>query len=83
MKTLGDLLLNYKIPGVRDAQIRKICAEEVCALTGCELAPAQVRYKHDELILNVAPILKSQLLMRQTELLERIRARDVQIRSLR
>jgi hypothetical protein len=83
MKTLGDLLLNYKVPGVRDAQIRKICAEEVCALTGCELAPTQVQYKNEKLTLNVAPVLKSQILMRQAELFERIRARDVVIRSLR
>jgi hypothetical protein len=83
MKTLGDLLLKYKIPGVRDSEIRKICAEEVLALTGWQLAPQQVKYKHEQLTLHVAPVLKSNLLMRQGELLERIRAREVAIHSVR
>ncbi len=83
MKTLGDLLLNYKVPGVREAQIRKICVEEICSILGCELSLVKVQYKNEELKLAVSPLIKSQLLMRQGELLERIRARDVQVRSIR
>ena len=83
MNSLSDLLLKYKIPGVRSSQIRKICAEEVLALTGCELQPSQVQYKNENLTLSVPPVLKSALLLRQNELMSRIKARDVLIQTIK
>jgi hypothetical protein len=82
MKALTELLLNYKIPGVRESEIRKICAEEVFALTGCALIGSQVKYHNEKLTLSVPPVLKSALLVRQGELVERIKARDVAIRTI-
>jgi hypothetical protein len=82
MKSLSDLLLKYKIPGVRASEIRRICAEEVLALTGCTLAPAQVQYKNENLRLSVPPVLKSALLLRRDELMQRIQARDIQLHSI-
>ena len=82
MRSLSDLLLKYKIPGVRASEIRRICAEEVFALTGCTLTPLQVQYKNENLRLSVPPVLKSALLLKQNELLQRIKARDIEIRSI-
>ena len=83
MKSLSDLLLKYKIPGVRTSEIRRICAEEVYALTGCKLTPSQVEYKNENLRISVPPVLKSALLMRKTELMDRIKARDVELHSFK
>ncbi len=83
MRSLSDLLLKYKIPGVRSSEIRRICAEEVFALTGCKLLPAQVEYKNENLRISVPPVLKSALLMRKAELMNRIKARDVEIHSFK
>ena len=83
MQSLNDLLLKYKIPGVRSSQIRRICAEEVFALTGCELKPSQLQYKNENLTFSVPPVLKSALLLRQKELMQRIQARDVQIQTIK
>ena len=83
MHSLSDLLLKYKIPGVRASQIRRICAEEVFALTGCELQPSQLQYKNERLTLSVPPVLKSALLLRQNELMKRIQARDVLIQIIK
>ena len=83
MRSLSDLLLKYKIPGVRASEIRRICAEEVLALTGCALTPLQVQYKNENLRLSVPPVLKSALLLQQNELLQRIKARDVEIHSIK
>ncbi len=79
MKSLSDLLLKYHIPGVRESEIRRICAEEVTLLTGCVLTLNQVQYKNEELRLSVPPVLKSALLLRKTELLQRIKDREVAI----
>jgi hypothetical protein len=82
MNSLSDLLLKYKIPGVRSSQIRKICAEEVLALTGCSLQPSQLQYRNEKLTLTVAPVLKSALLLRQVELIQKIQARDVVVKII-
>ena len=74
MRLLSDLLLNYKIP--------RICAEEVLTLTGCSLQSNQVHYKNEKLTLSVPPVLKSALLLRQKELIQRIKARNITIRSI-
>ena len=83
MNSLSDLLLKYKIPGVRSSQIRKICAEEVFALTGCRLTPSQLQYRNETLTLSVPPVLKSALLLRQVELKQRIQSRDVPIQVIK
>ena len=82
MQALSALLLNYKIPGVRESEIRKICAEEVFNMTGCALKPTQVSYKNEKLRINVPPVLKSAILLRQKELLERISNRQVKIQKI-
>jgi hypothetical protein len=83
MLAISDLLLKYKIPGVRESEIRRICAEEVTALTGCVLAPNQIQYKNENLILSVPPVLKSALLVRKVELMNRIKARDIALFSIK
>jgi hypothetical protein len=83
MRSLSDLLLKYKIPGVRESEIRRICAEEVYALTGCTLVSSQIKYRNEHLRLSVPPILKSALLLRQSELLSRIQARDVLLQTIK
>ncbi len=83
MKSLSDLLLKYHVPGVRESEIRRICMEEVMSLTGCTLTPAQVQYKSEGLVLSVAPVLKSAILMRKAELMERIKARDIALFSVK
>jgi hypothetical protein len=82
VKSLSELLLKYKIPGVKESEIRRICIEEVEGLIGYRLLPTQVQYKNEELRFTVPPLLKSSLLIRKEELLKRITARDVQIRKL-
>jgi hypothetical protein len=83
MRSLSDLLLKYKIPGVRESEIRRICGEEVFALTGCTLVANQINYRNEHLRLSVPPVLKSALLLRQTELLQRIQARDVLLQTIK
>ncbi len=82
MQALSELLLKYKIPGVRNSEIRRICAEEVLALTGFQLTAKQIQYKNEHLLFSVPPVLKSALLLHKTELLSRIKARSVAVQSI-
>ena len=83
MKSLSDLLLNYHLPGIRFSETRRICAEEATALTGCALTSKQMHFKNEELSCSVPPIVKSALLLKQQELIEKLAARGVVVRSLR
>jgi hypothetical protein len=82
MQALSELLLKYKVPGVRESEIRRICTEEVLILTGCTLLSTQVQYKNEELRLSVPPVLRSALILRKAELLERIKAREIAIQRI-
>jgi hypothetical protein len=83
MRSLSDLLLKYKIPGVQSSEIRRICAEEVFNLTGCKLTPAQIEYKNENLRISVPPVLKSALLIKKIELMDRIKARNIELHSFK
>jgi hypothetical protein len=83
MRSISELLLKYPLPGVRESEIRRICIEEVLALTGCTLLSSQVQYQNEELRFSVPPVLKSALLIRKEELLGRIQGREVAIRRLK
>jgi hypothetical protein len=82
MLSLSDLLLKYHVPGVRESEIRRICAQEASALTGYELSSKSIQYKNEKLTLSVPPVLKSALLLRREELLKRIQDRGVAIRTI-
>lgn len=82
-KSISDLLLKYKVPGVRESEIRRICREEITSVLGCVLTSEQVQYKSEGLVLSVAPVLKSAILIRKTEIMERIKARDIALYSVK
>ncbi len=79
MKSLSDLLLTYHVPGVKTAEIRRICGEEITLLIGCSLSPKQIQYKNEKLVISVPPVMKSAILVRKGEIIERIKARNIEI----
>ena len=83
MRTLTDLLLNYRIPGVQSLERRRICAEEATALIGCEIVAKQLQYKNEELLFSAPPLMKSAIFLKQNELIERLAARGVVVRAIK
>ncbi len=83
MKSFADLLLNYPIPGVQALERRRICAEEASAITGCALTSKNTQYKNEELTFSVAPVIKSALFLKQTELIDRLASRGITVRTLK
>jgi hypothetical protein len=82
METISNLLLNYKIPGVQEAEKRRICREEIKNLTGYELTSKQLKYKNEKLFLTVPSVLKSSLLLKQNELTMRLATHGVVIQKI-
>ncbi len=83
MRSITELLLNHKIPGVREAQIRSICAEELSAVLGIPITASQMKVSEGRLSLSVAPIVKSALTLKGNQLKERCQARGVEITEVR
>jgi hypothetical protein len=83
MDSLSNLLLNYKIPGVRIAQIRHICAQELTKLLGCPISASKIQYKQETLFIQVPPILKSALHIKKDALIERLSAHDIKVVNVR
>ena len=67
MKSLSDLLKNHPVPGIREAETRRICAEALSKVTGVTILPKQIKYTDGNLSLKVAPIVKSALTIKFEE----------------
>lgn len=83
MKSLADLLLNHKVPGVRDAQIRHAIAEEVTELLRIPIEPKQVKFKDGELVLAVPPVVKSAVLLNAEKIKTKLAERDIRISNIK
>lgn len=82
MKSFSELLLAYRIPGVRAAEIRHICSEEISHVTGYTPKTTQLQYKNEQLFLTVPPIIKSALVLKHKELSDRLAARGVTLAKI-
>lgn len=83
MKSLADLLLNHKVPGVRDAQIRHAIAEELSTMLNIPITPKQVKYKDADLVLAVPPVVKSMIKLKTQEIIEVLAGRDIRVATIK
>ncbi len=83
MKSLADLLLNHKVPGVRDAQIRHAIAEELTELLHIPIGPKQVKYKDADLVLAVPPIVKSAIILNKEKIIARLSERNIRVATIK
>lgn len=82
MKSIQDLLANHKVPGVKEAELRRICADTASMLLKMKLSSSLFSYKAGELSTKVSPIVKAELLMRQTEYSRLLSAQGVRLTAL-
>ena len=83
MKSLADLLLKHKVPGVRDAQIRHSIAEEISELLRIPIEPKQVHYKDADLVLKVPPIVKSAIVLNREKIIALLAERNIRIATIK
>ena len=83
MKSLSDLLKNHKVPGIKEAEVRRACAAILSRVSGVPIQPKQVRYNDGSLYLKVPPILKSALVIKFAEAQVLLAEEGVTIREIR
>ena len=85
MKTISDLLLKYSvsIPGLRFSEMRRVCAEEATLVMNYPFTSINTHYKDEELSFSVPPVLKSALYLKQDELIQKLAARGVVVKSFK
>jgi len=83
MKSLADLLLNHKVPGVRDAQIREAIVEEMKNNLKISIKTKQVHYDKGDVILNVPPVVKSALKLQKENIVLALAARGIRVNSIK
>ncbi len=82
MRLLKDLLLNHPIPGIRLSETRHICAKIASKILGVTIKPSQVDYHNQCVSYKIIPLLKTELLLHQEELIEKIKAENVLVSSV-
>lgn len=83
MKSLRDLLLTHKVPGVAEAETRRICASVLSNITSIAILPKQIKYQDGILSLAVPPIVKSALLIKFEMAKEALAHENITIREIR
>ena len=83
MKTLAELLRNHPVPGIKEAEIRRACAEVITRVTGVTVGPKQISFTDGSLSLSVPPVLKSALVLKFSEAQEALQKEGVTLREIR
>lgn len=83
MKSLTDLLKNHPIPGIREAEIRRTCAEVVKKAVGVVVEPKHIKMSDGVLSLAVPPLLKSALILKFSEVQEGLLKEGITLTEIR
>ena len=83
MKSLSDLLKTHRIPGVKEAEIRRACAEALSNVLGTPITPKQVRYSDGVISLVVPPVVKSALSLRMEEAKQTLLREGITLKEIR
>ncbi len=79
MKSLKDLLLKHKIPGIRLSENRHICAQITSNIIKIKIKASQVDYFEGKVIFKVSPIIKTEILLHQEEIVKQIKSEGVSV----
>lgn len=83
MKTLAELLKNHPIPGIREAEVRRSCAEVLTRVTGVSILPKHVSFTDGMLSLTVPPVVKSALVLKFAVAQETLQKEGITLREIR
>ena len=83
MKSLSDLLKTHRIPGVKEAEVRRACAEALTRVLGVPVTSKQVQYREGCVSLSVPPVMKSALLLKFEEAKTLLGREGITLREIR
>jgi len=83
MKSLSEILLKHPVPGLRQSERRKVCAEVLTKFIGLPIKASQVNWEDEILSLSVSPVIKSEILMHETELHQLLASGGITVKKMR
>ncbi|HYE22913.1 MAG TPA: hypothetical protein VEA92_00480 [Candidatus Paceibacterota bacterium] len=83
MKSLSELLKTHRIPGVKEAEVRRACAEALTRVLGVPITSKQVRYTDGAISLAVPPVMKSALVIKFEEAKTLLEREGITLREIR
>lgn len=83
MKSISELLKTHRIPGVKEAEIRRACAEALSRVLGVPIHAKQVRYTDGAISLSVPPVMKSALVIKFEEAKTLLGREGITLREIR
>lgn len=83
MFSIQDLLKRHRIPGLQQSETRREVAHILSNILGLSIKVEEIEVKEGVLILKTKPVLKSAVLIRQNEVIEELRKKDIEIKAIR
>ncbi len=83
MFSIQDLLVRHAIPGLKQSETRRECAEVLTKATGITISPKAIQISERVLSVNVPPVLKSALILKQEAILVALKESGITITSIR
>ncbi|MEJ0053713.1 MAG: hypothetical protein WDN10_03260 [bacterium] len=83
MKSLSDILLKHPVPGLRQSERRRVCAETISSVLGLTIKASQVSYEDETVSLKVSPVIKSEMHLREAAITDALRGAGVAVKGIR
>lgn len=82
MKSLSEILLRHPVPGLRQSERSRICAEVIQKEIGITLKPSQIVYKEGVLTFKIPSVLKSEIMLHKNKLIHLLKDASVEVTDL-
>ena len=83
MKSLKELLLNHKIPGTKQLETRRLCAQAASEVLEMPIPASEINYKDGCVSFLTTPVIKTEIILQKEEIVKKIKGLGVSVVSLR
>jgi hypothetical protein len=80
---LSDILARLKVPGLIESNKRHTIAEKISSVLNVPIQPNQVLFKENTISLSVAPVIKSAITMKFSEIQEVLKKEGIVVNVIR
>lgn len=82
MKSLSEILLRHPIPGLRQSERGRVCAEVIQNALTIPIKAEQIVYKNNILTFKVPSVMRSEILLNKNKLLTLFKDVGVEVKDL-
>lgn len=82
MKQIKDLLHNNKKTYIQITEMQSICAKTITEIIHFQISPTKIQYKNSTLIISAPPIVKTEIHIHKTKILEKLQQQEITITAI-